>query len=497
MLIVRTINLDKSEVRAMGRGASFHLVPVGDPASSEVHNTRSWELSHPAPGYLLPDEHHATLQNGKGFARVIAHADPRERHAEKMWLASGKAKSMDAYSPLWEGVLNLPHPTPELRGGGYEKMVKAFVDDYERITAIGYQTITGPDGKKVRKEVAREGHKVLVADVHTDEGRVEDGAVKHNVHAHITVDRTDARGRPIRLTDFQLREIQDLAAAITGLDRGDPAETTKRKHIKHQGYRGLAKAGRLLSREDSERLVNAEREHQRQLDAKYDEGKAAGLRDGLVKGKELGEAYGYLRGLMMAAGGVTQEAYQLAKRRHEAGDSNWISARTAELEKFIEARRVKEAAKLEKAEKGQEAAEKLASELKKTLVEAKHEKAHQKLPGDPSLAPAPEPAKPLRLRPGPTERRGDRNPLVAGWSPERLRDHLMATRSELEQRGLDEVDRLRLLYGRDALAAELKARGIHPGSVFATTPGAQLDRTRDQAARPGWGKAAQQGPGRS
>jgi hypothetical protein len=78
---------------------------------------------------------------------------------------------------------------------------------------------------------------------------------------------------------------------------------------------------------------------------------------------------------------------------------------------------------------------------------------------------------------------------VAGWSPERLRDHLIATRSELERGARDEVDRLRLLSGRDALKAELKARGIHHGSVFATTAGAQLDRARDAQAKPGWGQS--------
>lgn len=27
-------------------------------------------------------------------------------------------------------------------------MIKTFVEEYERITAIGYETVTGPDGKK-------------------------------------------------------------------------------------------------------------------------------------------------------------------------------------------------------------------------------------------------------------------------------------------------------------------------------------------------------------
>lgn len=365
----------------MSRGASVHFKPVLNPAVSEVHNTRSWEPDHPAPRYLLPPEHHATLHpHGRGFARVIGKADPRVRHAEKMWLASGKARNTKRYSPLWEGVLNLPHPTRELLSGGYEDMLINFAKEYERITG------TAKNGED------QPGHQVIVADVHTDEGRIEpNGEVRLNVHAHIVVDRTDSQGRVIKPTLLQLKQIQDAAARLTGLERGKPAVKTKRPHISHQAYRWLAEEGLLISREDQERAAVAQAEALRQA---HEGGRKEGRQEA-ERERERALAYGELRGLLIASGIATQTAYQEAKRRYEAGDDAWIEARAIEFEKFLEARRVKEAAKLEKAEKGQEAAEKLADELKKT-VEAERQKARQVEPAAPPSAPpaAGEPAPP-------------------------------------------------------------------------------------------------------
>lgn len=275
----------------MARGASFHLKPVRSPAAAGAHNSRAWTDEHPAPAYLLPDEH------SFGYWRELARADPESVHAEKLAMASGKARAMAAqgdYSPLWEGVLNLPHPVgDDSDRATMGAMARAFVDGYERIT----------------------GHRVIAADVHLDEGRIEaDGATILNPHAHVVVDRTDARGRPIRLTKEQLRKVQDLAAATTGLDRGEDAAVTRRRHLPHQVYRGLAKAGRVQSREDAEEAQEIAEE-----------------------ARTTAELYGELRGLLKATGVATQAAYQTAKAKRE--DRAWIVRQIAALEQALQVQR--------------------------------------------------------------------------------------------------------------------------------------------------------------
>lgn len=296
----------------MARGASFHLKPVRAPAVAFIHNTRVWTDEHPAPAYLLPDE--CSL----GHWREVTRADPETVHAQKMAMASGKARAMAAqgdYSPVWEGVLNLPHPAwNDSDRATMGAMVRAFVEGYERIT----------------------GHRVLTADIHLDEGRIEpDGTTILNPHAHIVVDRTDARGRPIRLDKDQLRAVQDLAAATTGLDRGEDAAVTRRRHLSHQAYRGLARAGRVQSREDVEEA--------RQI---------------AEEARTTAELYGELRGLLKATGRATQVDYQTAKAKRE--DRAWIEQQIAALERALQVQRDQAQKTAEAERQAREAAEREA-----------------------------------------------------------------------------------------------------------------------------------------
>jgi hypothetical protein len=274
----------------MERGASFHLKPVTDPGGSVTHNLRLWTGDHPAPAYLLP------AGEGGGYWEPIE-GDVVAVHAAKMALASRQARQVAGYSPVWEGVLNLPPP-----GYGGRKhlsdMVRAFCQGYEAIT----------------------GHRVVAASIHADEGHVDEGGQAIiNSHAHIAVDRTDANGRAIRLTKDQLRRVQDLAAAATGLERGQDARETRIKHLSHQGYRALARAGRLSTG------VEIAAERRRRLDE-----------------VELAERYGYLRGLMKASGQATQADYEEARECRD--DAWWLQDQIKEWERRF-ARRSQEAEK--------------------------------------------------------------------------------------------------------------------------------------------------------
>ena len=210
------------------RGASFHLKPVLDPEGCVAHNTRTWSEDHPQPTYLI----------GGDYGAVIKAGDVVQVHADKMAMATGQAKAIRRYSPVWEGVLNLD-----------ETQSAATLVDQVGAFAEGYQRLTG--------------HRVLQAHIHLDEGRIEDGRKKINAHAHIVVDRTNARGRPIRIDRVRLRQVQDLAAKTTGLARGDDARTTRRRHLSHQTYRALAQKGLLQNQtqvEEQARAVKQDRD---------------------------------------------------------------------------------------------------------------------------------------------------------------------------------------------------------------------------------------------
>jgi len=158
----------------MARGSSIHFKPV--PAGGILaiaHNTREVP-----PRDLLPGKHH--LGNVS-----IVYGDVEATYREKMALASPKARATMGYSPLQEGVLNLPdppadHPCAEVDEWkrDMERRVREFCAQYQQVS----------------------GHRVLRGDIHLDEGHVrEDGSVGYNVHCHICVDKTDERGRVVRL----------------------------------------------------------------------------------------------------------------------------------------------------------------------------------------------------------------------------------------------------------------------------------------------------------
>lgn len=291
----------------MPHGASFHMEPVRSPTGVEAHNTRSWSAEHKPPWYLLPEEH------SRGAWREIDAGSIEDIFAQKMQLASPQARRSAGYSPLWEGVLNLPDPVGD-PSPDYPAMVRAFVAGYERIS----------------------GHRVIAADVHLDEGRPgPDGLPIYNPHAHVVVDRTNELGRAVLLNKAQLSRIQDLAAETTGLVRGQDARETRRKHLAHGAYRALARQGAIRSRDDIERdVATTARRHDDAMNAfghvvgdlVEAENRAAEAEDRAEARAAQAERYGELRGLMKASGQATQADYTQAKDNRN--DDEWVRGAT-------------------------------------------------------------------------------------------------------------------------------------------------------------------------
>lgn len=268
------------------RGASFHLQPIYDARFAAAHNFREWTEKYPAPKYLLPEDYRL------GHFSVIASENIISVHRNKLEVASGKAQALakvEKFSPIWDGVLNLPHPTGVRDQEKWARMVRDFCSRYEKLT----------------------GHKVIAADIHADEGRIENNMPIYNIHAHIIVDRTNDKGRPIVINKVKIKQIQDLAAQCTGLVRGADASETQRPHLSASLYRRFIKT----------------------IDKQQEKEISKSVLEIIDAVRVVAELYGELRGLMKASKRATQEDYQEAKNNRE--NQEWIEAKIIEYEKLM------------------------------------------------------------------------------------------------------------------------------------------------------------------
>ena len=279
------------------RGSSVHFKRISSALHAVSHASREVP-----PEYLLP----ADVSMGTHVV-IDDHGQVQKALDHKMHLASRQAKATKDYSPLWEGVINLPEPSPDVTPAHQIQIVRQWCKDYEAMT----------------------GHKVLRADVHLDEGYIDaDGKPHFNAHAHVMCDRTDEKGRVKKLTSTVLSEVQNMTAEVTTLQRGIDSRKTGRKHIGHQHFRFDAEKNRLdveKPKADLARLQKKSKEWSdadlskiNQLQAKLD-GEPARQAAALAAQKlQLDEQYRKDREALKASGEATQRDYQQLKKAHEA-----------------------------------------------------------------------------------------------------------------------------------------------------------------------------------
>jgi hypothetical protein len=294
--------------------SSVNFKAVKSASHAVSHASRSVE-----PTYLLPE--------GKSLGTICL-LDDRGNVASvieaKMALASRQALRQGDYSPVWEGVINLPRPEVGCDVSQYKKDCISIISEWCK----SYQKMTG--------------HTVLRADIHLDEGHVVDGETLLNAHAHVICDKTNEKGRVIKINAPELRKIQDMTAKVTGLDRGESSLKTGRKHIDHQAYKYLAERGRL---ETQQQVSDLKIIHEKELDKpkadlvrlqklskQWSDSDMAKVKDlqaklddeparlaAALKAQEaqLNEKYRLDRESMKATGTATQRAYQALKIAHE------------------------------------------------------------------------------------------------------------------------------------------------------------------------------------
>jgi len=104
---------------ATSRGSSVHFRPLRLPMLCEPHNRRAVN-----PNYLLPPEHR--LEN-----IVVTEGNVAQVYAQKMALASGRARATNGYSPLKEGVVNFATDEPSEK---LSERMGRWCAEYERLT---------------------------------------------------------------------------------------------------------------------------------------------------------------------------------------------------------------------------------------------------------------------------------------------------------------------------------------------------------------------------
>lgn len=304
-------------------GSSVHFKPVKSAQSAVLHASRTV-----SPSYLLAPEHSLGTINIVDDCGGVA-----STLEKKLSLASPQAKAKKDFSPIWEGVLNLRRPGEGEDKKAYRKecfeTVKQWCDAYEKMS----------------------GHRVLRADVHLDEGHMENGKALLNAHAHVIADRTDENGRVKRLLAPDLRKLQTITATVTKLERGANSLQTGRKHLAHQAYRHLAEQGRLETQKVEELLRekiednNNWRLYSADLPRLYNENKkhkaeAVALKNEL---EQLKSGYAQERKALIASGEATQKNYQELKRQYDAKVKEAKEAAAGEIQALARAERAEKA----------------------------------------------------------------------------------------------------------------------------------------------------------
>lgn len=270
-------------------GASVNFKPVMSAHSAVSHADRTVP-----PKYLLAPK----LSLG-----TICVLDDKGKVAQtldaKMALASRQAKAAKNFSPVWEGVLNLPRPDledPKFDVAMYKKhcieITKSWIDEYQKAT----------------------NHTVLRADVHLDEGHIEDGKTLLNAHAHIISDKTNERGKVFIINRGEMRKLQDMTAKVTNLKRGQTSYETGRAHLNPTAFKAVAKSAMLESQQkvNKTKLENLQRNEKQIKDVTK---KLADIHAAEIA--QLKAQYDQDRADLKARGDAKQADYQALKKAHE------------------------------------------------------------------------------------------------------------------------------------------------------------------------------------
>ena len=134
---------------------------------------------------------------------------------------------------------------------------------YEGIAVIRPDT-TIEDIKKLADAMSKRwGFNFVQLAIHKDEGTWKEGVWKSNLHAHMVFDKIDHEtGKTIKTTSKDTAEMQDMCAAILGMERGKKSD---KKHLSAIDFKIKAQEERAatLAKEVADATLAKERELRR------------------------------------------------------------------------------------------------------------------------------------------------------------------------------------------------------------------------------------------
>lgn len=141
---------------------------------------------------------------------------PPQKDRKRKNPKTGRMETRNGFVPLKEAVVLI---TPETTMEDLQKLAQIYKDAF-KINPLQIFT-------------------------HKDEGHWEDvdgkQVWKPNLHAHIVFDWTDHEtGKTLKLGKAEMRRMQDIAAEVLGMERGQSKEETKAEHIPSKSYGRVA-----------------------------------------------------------------------------------------------------------------------------------------------------------------------------------------------------------------------------------------------------------------
>lgn len=185
--------------------------------------------------------------------QAAANVDPNRSHLNTAW-EHDRIKNLASTRSL------IKHAEKLYTAKTGQKCQLSFAPLKETCVVCKDSTTIEEAMKIARKVEEQTGIVCLGIWIHRDEGHARsrfcpDEPYQCNNHLHILWDCQDHEtGKAIPIKRQHLRDMQDIAADALGMERGNPAELTKRKHVDSMNYKAqaLAKEIETIEKENQE-----------------------------------------------------------------------------------------------------------------------------------------------------------------------------------------------------------------------------------------------------
>ena len=186
-----------------------------------------------ADGKTLQQLHQEAVQR---YTEKVGQPPQKDRKRKNP--KTGRMETRNGFVPLKEAVVLI---TPETSMEDLQKLAQVYKDAFQ----------INP----------------LQIHMHRDEGHWDevDGEIvwKPNLHAHIVFDWTDHKtGKTLKLGKAEMRRMQDVAAEVLGMERGQSKEVTKADHVPARAYGQMVEKAKDEVQKEAKAIIESAEEMQ-------------------------------------------------------------------------------------------------------------------------------------------------------------------------------------------------------------------------------------------